>query len=168
MANQTELNNIILLQERKQKGMWGGEGKNIKASIMLVHITRSDLCLVCDVFLSHHPVLLRSHWNSVCNLGHWILRKLRAKGRETIVGSQERSRVYEIWAMTIQHLKNAFFPPLHCKEETSEGGTTVFFKYVKGSSREEGNVLCSTSVTKRSKSGIGAEQCSIHFLKVNH
>lgn len=40
------------------------------------------------------------------------------------------------------------------RKETSERGTTLVFKYIKGSSREEGNLLSSTSIAKRSRNGI--------------
>lgn len=47
--------------------------------------------------------------------------------------------------------KTFFF--FNCRKETSERGTLVF-KYKMDNSREEGNLLSSTSIANRSRSGI--------------
>jgi len=72
--------------------------------------------------------------------------------------------------MVYNHIRseNHFFLP-YGKEETSEGGTTTAFKYIKGSSREEGNMLCSPSIANRSRSGVMVQQySSIRFVMVKH
>lgn len=55
--------------------------------------------------------------------------------------------------------KNNYFL---CKHEASGGGTAVVFKYIKGSSGQEGNMLCSASIANRSRSGIKEQQYIQH------
>lgn len=55
-------------REKKEK-----EKKNYLSKHHVARTAKSDFCLVYDVFLSSHPELQRSHWNSVSSLGHWNL-----------------------------------------------------------------------------------------------